>query len=67
MVEMSTLAVPKDFAKSLRDDYEGDNDLERLKAWAVSFEEDDGFRVSDYRDEIEEIVDERVEELRCSY
>jgi len=32
--EMTTLAVPKEFAENLRQEYKGGNDLERLQDWA---------------------------------
>lgn len=68
MTEMSTLAVPKDFVEDLRDNYEGDNDKERLENWAEDFDSDDSdteaVDIYDHRAEIEEIVEDKVEELR---
>lgn len=72
MKDNTTLSVPKAFATDLRDKYEGDNDMERLRNWAEDFEteDDDGTEALDiyeHREEIEEIVDDRVEELRRNY
>lgn len=33
-VELTTLAVPKEFRRRLHEEFEGGNDFERLKSWA---------------------------------
>jgi len=50
----STLSVPKKFALRLRKDFEGSNDMERLKDWADQFSQDK---------EVNDLDEERVREI----
>jgi len=57
--EMTTLSVPKKFRKILQKEYEGRNDLQRLKNWAEDYSEEKAYgMVQQYvkTEDFEEIV-----------
>jgi len=58
--EMTTLAVPKEFAENLRQEYKGGNDLERLEDWADD-NSDEGYKNSITVDDVEDAVSRAIE------
>jgi len=58
---MTTLAVTKDFASTLRDEYDGHNDEERLKNWAYDIY-DDGYKDSITVDDVDDVIREALRE-----
>ena len=57
----TTLSVSKEFAQTLRNDYDGRNDKERLESWAKQFEND-----SYNKDITENWIDELAEKINQS-
>jgi len=57
--EMTTLAVPKEFAENLRQEYDGGNDLERLQDWADDCSEE-GYKNPITVDDVEDAVSRAV-------
>jgi len=58
--EMTTLAVPKEFAENLRQEYDGGNDLERLQDWADDCSEE-GYKNPITVDDVEDAVSRAIE------
>jgi len=58
--EMTTLAVPKEFAENLRQEYDGGNDLERLEDWADNSSEEPYKNVISV-DDVEDAVSRAIE------
>jgi len=57
--EMTTLAVPKEFAENLRQEYKGGNDLERLQDWADDCSEQ-GYKNPITVDDVEDAVSRAI-------
>jgi len=57
--EMTTLAVPKEFAENLRQEYDGGNDLERLEDWADDCSEQ-GYKNPITVDDVEDAVSRAI-------
>jgi len=57
--EMTTLAVPKEFAENLRQEYDGGNDLERLQDWANDNSEE-GYKNPITVDDVEDAVSRAI-------
>ncbi len=61
-MERTTLAVPQSFREMLNENYDGENDLERLKLWAREYEvsEEHGDVPEHMKIKVENMIEEKI-------